>query len=110
MRIVCLDVTLWLKENSSPDADLPCNIGGQKGEKAGTAAQSASSAGLHVSEEAKSSEASSGINTGADGGFLTNQQTAQSQQDQSLQHGNGHSSPSDIEQRPFTSRGQNQPG
>jgi len=93
------------------DADLPCNIGGQKGEKAGAAAESASSeAGLHVSEESKNTEASSGIDTGADGGFLTTQQTAQSQQDQSLQHGNGHSSPSDIEQRSFTGRGQNQPG
>ena len=75
----------------------------------GPGAQSASSGeGLTVSEESMHSEASSGMDTGADGGSLSSQQTAQSQQGQALEQGNGHSWP--LGQRTSNNTGQSQPG
>ncbi len=91
---------------------LMCSASAGAGQRQGSetdAAQPASSAsGLHVSEESMHSEASSGIDTGADGGALSSQQTAQSQQGQSLEQGNGHGRP--LGQRTSTSTGQSQPG
>ena len=63
-----------------------------------------------MSEERMGAEASSGADAGVDGTALASQQTAQSGQGQSLQHGNGHTGLSDTEERASVSTGQDQPG
>ncbi|CAL5221413.1 g3599 [Coccomyxa viridis] len=80
----------------------------RQGPEARAAQPASSTSGLHVSEDSMHSEASSGIDTGADGGSLSSQQTAQSQQGQSLEQGNGHNDT--LGQRTSTSTGQSQPG